>query len=315
MSDEVDGTRMKQSADAVEVRDAATVMLVRDAPDLQVFMLLRNLRSEFVGGAYVFPGGAVDPADREAHLEPECDGRTDADASAALGIARGGLAFWVAAIRECFEEAGVLLARHADSHQVVDFSDPVVADRFALHRSGVDAGARRLVDVVREEGLVLDVASTYYFSHWITPVGAPRRYDTRFFVAAAPPNQTPLPDNREAVDSLWVAPADALAQAERGELEMIFPTIKSLEAIARFGTSAELLDAARGIEEVPTIQPRITADSHGLRILLPGDPGYDEVVDPPEGSITDLPRPTPSVVAAVAAPSALDGPSPLGGKT
>lgn len=281
------------------MRDAATVMLVRDAPALQVFMLRRNLRSEFVGGAYVFPGGAVDPADREAHLEPECEGRTDAEASAALGVDRGGLAFWVAAIRECFEEAGVLLARSAGGagdHEVVDFSDPAVAERFAGHRAAVDAGRRRLVEIARDEGLVLDVASTYYFSHWITPVGAPRRYDTRFFVAAAPPNQTPLPDNRETVASLWIEPADALARAERGEMEMIFPTIKNLEAIRRFETSGELLDAARSIDEVPAILPRITADAHGMRILLPGDAGYEGVVDPPERSVTDLPRPLPSTV-------------------
>ncbi|HLF99650.1 MAG TPA: NUDIX hydrolase [Acidimicrobiia bacterium] len=281
---------------AIEVRDAATVMLVRNAPALQVFMLLRNLRSEFVGGAFVFPGGAVDPGDREAHLEPECAGRTDAEASAALGVARGGLAFWVAAIRECFEEAGVLLACHAETGEIVDFSDPNVAARFEVHRAAVDAGERRLIDVAREEHLVLDVASTFYFSHWITPVGAPRRYDTRFFVAAAPPNQTPLPDNREAVDSVWIEPSEALALAERGEMEMIFPTIKSLEAIARFSTAEELLDAAQAIDEVPTILPRITADSHGMRILLPGDLGYDAVIDPPEGSITDLPRPVPSAI-------------------
>jgi len=285
------------------------VMLVRDVPSLQVFMLRRNLESEFVGGAYVFPGGAVDPDDRVAHLEPECEGRTDAEASAAIGVDRGGLAFWVAAIRECFEEAGVLLARHApsggdpgdpgDPGDLVDFSDPVVARRFAEHRRAVDACERNLIGIVREEHLVLDVASMYYFSHWITPVGAPRRYDTRFFVAAAPPHQTPLPDNRETVASIWIEPTEALDRADQGEMEMIFPTIKSLEAIARFPSSADLLNAARAIDEVPTILPRITADAHGLRILLPGDPGYADVTDPPEGSLTDLPRPMPSTVLGV----------------
>lgn len=280
----------------VPVRDAATVMLVRDVEDrLEVFMLLRNLRSEFVGGAYVFPGGAVDAEDREAHLDPVCEGRTDADASAALGIDRGGLAFWVAAIRECFEEAGVLLARDPATGDVVDFSDVDVAERFAEQRQAVDSSERRLVEVARHEGLVLDVASIYYFSHWITPVGAPRRYDTRFFVAAAPPNQTPLPDNREAVDSAWVEPSAALDRVARGEMSMIFPTIKSLEAIARFESSEALLDAARAIDEVPTILPRITADSHGMRILLPGDAGYDEVVDPPEGSV-QIPASMPEAV-------------------
>jgi 8-oxo-dGTP pyrophosphatase MutT (NUDIX family) len=270
----------------VTVRDAATVMLVRDAPTLQVFMLRRNLNSEFVGGAYVFPGGAVDDDDRHAHLDDVCAGRSDAEASAGLGIPAGGLAFWVAAIRECFEEAGVLLARHRTTGEAVDFSDPAVHERFAAHRGAVDAGERRLIDIARDEDLVLDVAGIQYFSHWITPVGAPRRYDTRFFVTAAPPGQVPLHDDRETVASLWVEPAEALVRCRRGELELIFPTIKNLEAIGRFERSAGLLDAARAIDDVPTVEPRVVAeDGGGMRILLPGDPGYDDVVDPPDGSV------------------------------
>src|SRR5207244_6354800 len=112
----------------VTVRDAATVMLVRDGSDdgdggdgtggMEVFMLRRNLNSDFVGGAYVFPGGAVDEADRHADLESVCTGRSDDQASAALGVDEGGLAFWVAAVRECFEEAGVLLASNQDGDVV-----------------------------------------------------------------------------------------------------------------------------------------------------------------------------------------------------
>lgn len=270
-----------------EVRDAATVMLVRDAPApapdggrLEVFMLRRNLQSDFVGGAYVFPGGGVDPEDRHADLEAICHGRTDAEASALLGIPDdpmddGGLAFWVAAVRECFEEAGVLLAYDA-SGEVVRLDDPPVAARFAEHRRAVDRGERRLVDVCREEGLRLAVDAIHYFSHWITPVGAPRRYDTRFFVAAAPPAQEALHDKRETIANCWIRPADALEQHRRGELDLIFPTIRNLQAIGRFDTSAALLDAAAAIEEVPAILPRIVNDHGGVRILLPGDPGYSE---------------------------------------
>lgn len=261
------------------MRDAATVMLVRDADEprgsrLQVLMQRRNPRAEFVGGAHVFPGGALDPDDRDAHRHPECAGRLDSEASATLGVGHGGLAYWVAAIRECFEEAGVLLARHASSGAVVDFSDPVVARRFEGHRSDVDAGRRSLVEAARRERLVLDVASAYYFAHWITPVGAPRRYDTRFFVAAAPPAQTPSPDDREAVESRWIAPLDALARFERGEMELIFPTLKSLEAMARFDTAAELLDATRLVDELPAVAPKLVQDPHGVRIVLPGDEGH-----------------------------------------
>ena len=263
----------------VPLRDAATVMLVRDDDDgLEVFMLRRNLNSDFVGGAYVFPGGAVDEADRHSDLDAVCEGRSDDGASQLLGIDRGGLAFWVAAIRESFEEAGVLLATtpHGD---VVSFADPEVAERFTLHRKAVDSGEKRLVEICVLEQLQLAVADIHYFSHWITPLGAPRRYDTRFFVAAAPPEQVPLHDDRETIANLWVRPADALERCKRGELDMIFPTIKNLQAISRFDRAQDLLDAAAAIAEVPTILPRISNDEgHGVRILLPGDAGYEDAV-------------------------------------
>ncbi|HZQ86824.1 MAG TPA: hypothetical protein VFA83_18405 [Acidimicrobiales bacterium] len=233
-------------ADEVPIRDAATVLLVRDEPGgMQVFMLRRSLNSVFVGGAYVFPGGAVDEADRHADLEAVCDGRSDAEASALLQVDEGGLAYWVAAVRECFEEAGVLLAHAGDGH-VISFADPAVAERFRLHRKAVDSGEQRLIDVCRAEGLHIDAQQIHYFSHWITPRGAPRRYDTRFFVAAAPAEQEPLHDERETIANLWVRPADALDRERAGELEMIFPTIKSLEAIADFDSSASLLRAVEG---------------------------------------------------------------------
>ena len=274
----------------VELRDAATVMLVRDGDDgrMQVFMLRRNLNSDFIGGAYVFPGGAVDEADRHADLEAVCAGRSDDGASALLGIDRGGLAYWVAAVRECFEEAGVLLAYGPDG-EVMSFADEATAHRFHEHRQAVDTGGKRLLEVCDIEGLQLAVDRIHYFSHWITPVGPPRRYDTRFFVAAAPPEQVPLHDDRETIANLWVSPAEALARHEAGELDLIFPTIKNLEAIARFDKSVELLDAAAAVEHVPTILPRITADAHGVRILLPGDPGYDEAADAPP--VTGIPMP------------------------
>ena len=278
------------------VRDAATVMLVRDVDDgMEVFMLRRNLSSDFVGGAYVFPGGAVDEADRHTDLEAVCRGRSDDQASEMLGVDRGGLAYWVAAIRESFEEAGVLLATREDTGDVISFADREVAERFVSHRAAVDSGELRLVDLCVREHLQLDVGAIHYFSHWITPVGPPRRYDTRFFVAAAPPEQVPLHDDRETIANLWVRPGDALARHERGELDLIFPTIKNLEAIGRFDRSADLLAAAAAIEEVPTILPRIVAGGvgageNGVRILLPGDPGYDDAVSDPD-ALGRLPMP------------------------
>jgi len=271
----------------VAIRDAATVMLVRDDAEgaLEVFMLRRNLQSDFVGGAYVFPGGGVDDHDRVADLEVVCEGRSDADASAQLGVDAGGLAFWVAAIRESFEEAGVLLAY--DGPDLIRFDDPVVADRFAEHRGAVDRGERRLADVCRAEGLRLAVDTMSYFSHWITPEGPTRRYDTRFFVARAPVGQVPLHDDREVIANLWMRPSDALARYDAGAFEMIFPTVRSLIAIERFATSDELLAAAAAIGQVPAILPRVVEDEGGggVRIVLPGDPGYDDLVSAsiPEG--------------------------------
>ena len=262
------------------VRDAATVMLVRDSHadgGMEVFMLRRNLNSDFVGGAYVFPGGAVDEADRHADLEAVCRGLSDDGASVQLGISSGGLAFWVAAIRECFEEAGVLLAAHDDDPtSVLSFADPDVAERFRHHRKAVDTGERRLLDICDDERLHLVVERVHYFSHWITPVGPPRRYDTRFFVAAAPPDQEPLHDDRETIASLWVRPADALDRHKRGELEMIIPTIRNLESIAVFDRSEDLLAAAAALTDIPTILPRMVNHNGGTRILLPGDPGFDD---------------------------------------
>jgi 8-oxo-dGTP pyrophosphatase MutT (NUDIX family) len=177
----------------VPLRDAATVLIVRDGLDgldgLEVFMLKRNLNSDFVGGAYVFPGGAVDDHDRHLDLEPVCDGRSDADASRRLGVGGGGLAFWIAAIRESFEEAGVLLARDGDGY--VDLDAAHGLERWARLRDQVDTGQLKIVDLCQAEGLRLAVGDMHYFGHWITPEGAPRRYDTRFFLTAAPPNQTP----------------------------------------------------------------------------------------------------------------------------
>lgn len=290
----------------VPLLDAATVMLVRDgAPGLEVFMLRRNLNSDFVGGAYVFPGGAVDEADRSADLGAWCDGRSDAEASDCLGLDAGGLAFWVAAVREAFEEAGVLLARDRSGATVRLAPDEATARRFADHRRAVDRGERSLVEVCRDEDLVLDLSGMHLFSHWITPVGAPRRYDTRFFVAAAPEGQTPVHDDRETVANCWVHPADALDEHRAGRFEMIFPTIRTLEALAGYATAAEVLAAAAARGPVPAVLPRIVIDGERVRVLVPGDEGYDDAEA--AGPVGPVP------MDRLRSPSAEPGPSARGG--
>jgi 8-oxo-dGTP pyrophosphatase MutT (NUDIX family) len=268
-------------------------MLVRDAPRpdgeraLEVLMVRRNLRSDFVGGAYVFPGGAVDPLDGGAEAEALCAGRTDAGASVLLGQPDGGLAYWVAVVRETFEEAGLLLAERAGGPPLLA-GDPDEEARFAAARAGLNDGSRRFLDLCRDEGLRLAVGDIHYFAHWITPRGAPRRYDTRFFVAAAPPGQIAAHSAGETIADVWITPEDALARHRAGEIEIIFPTIRNLQVISRFSSGRELLAAAsRASSSVPAIEPRVVADGNGMRIVLPGDPGYEEAPVPdPSGTET-----------------------------
>jgi 8-oxo-dGTP pyrophosphatase MutT (NUDIX family) len=270
--------RPARTVEVTTPRPAATLMVVRDGPDpdapLEVLMLRRSLRADFVGGAHVFPGGAVDPGDGDRMMQRFCPGLSDEAASAALRVTSGGLAFWVAAVRECFEEAGLLLACGADGTPVA-FVDPGVAERFAGHRRALNSRTRSFLEVCELEGLRLSVDSLHYFAHWITPEGSPRRYDTRFFVAEAPEGQTPAHDAAETISDVWVRPHDALARHRAGEMELILPTIRNLQAIGRFATAAELLVAAAAPGEIPTVLPRVVTDSSGAQLLLPGDPGYD----------------------------------------
>lgn len=261
-------------------------MVVRDgdhpSDPLEVLMVRRSLRADFAGGAYVYPGGTLDPADAGPLAEELCSGRDDVSASALLGVASGGLAFWVAAVRECFEEAGLLLAG-GPGGGVVSLAEPVVSARFAHHRRELNAGRAGFLEICRAEGLALAVDGLFYFAHWITPEGAPRRYDTRFFVAAAPVDQTPAHDAGETIEDVWVRPADALEQYRRGAIEMVLPTVRTLGELARFPTSRDLLEAASRPRAVPAILPRITLGVSGARLLVPGDEGYDDAATPLAG--------------------------------
>jgi 8-oxo-dGTP pyrophosphatase MutT (NUDIX family) len=214
--------------ESVPVREAATVAVVRDGRDgLEVFMVRRTVAAVFSPGAHVFPGGAVDQEDRLVELELRCDGLNDATASVVLGVPAGGLGYFVAAARECFEEAGLLLARH-DGELVAD------ADRYRPHRDALNAGARSMLDVCIAESLTLAVDLLMPFGHWITPVGPPRRFDTRFFVAPAPPGQDPSHDGWETTEGLWMRPVDVLAAADRGHVDLIEPTRHTLSALTDY---------------------------------------------------------------------------------
>lgn len=258
------------SVEPVPAVPAATVMLARDDEDgVEVFVLRRTAKATFGAGMYVFPGGKVDDVDSAAAIEPYCVGLDDARASELLGVDHGGLAYWVAAVRECFEEAGVLLARRRDGGPPVFDED----DRRAVH-----AGELSMVELCRRHDVVLDLSVIKYVAHWVTPVGeTPRRFDTRFFLAAVPEDQEGLHDDVETVDSRWVRPLEAIAQAEAGQLQLMPPTIANLRFVGAYPSADAALAAAEAAGPPPRIQPKLRVDERGrvAGIAMPGDPDYD----------------------------------------
>ena len=253
---------------------AATVTIVRDARDgIEVLMMRRNLKSGFVPGMYVFPGGGLDDADLLFKNNGLCNCLDDASASGMLGVAADGLAYWAAAIREAFEESGLLLARNG-AGSLVTLTDAEIAARFDAQRRQLNAGELDFAALIAAESLQLAADQLVYFAHWITPVTAPRRYDTRFFMAEAPPEQEPFHDDHETIAATWISPAGALTLHQRGEFEMRTPTVRTLETFANCNDVASLrrsLDSIQG--NVRPLMPRIGKD--GSR-YLPGEPGYEE---------------------------------------
>ncbi len=211
------------------IRPAATVLLLRDCDrGIEVLLLRRTTRAVFSPGAHVFPGGALDEADASDSIAHCCGAFGDAEASAALGLTRGGLAYYVAAVRECFEEAGVLLAR--DRETGAGFA--MAHDEFVAARRRVHRDAHAFAELCERQHLELAVDQLLPFGHWVTPPGGPRRFDTRFFVTRAPLDQEAMHDEHETTESGWHRPADVLAAHARGEVELILPTQRTLEAIA-----------------------------------------------------------------------------------
>ena len=253
---------------AVAVRDAATVILVSDRPDRHVLMLERTSRAVFSPGATVFPGGAVDAADRDARSHARVVDLADDEASAEHGLLGDGLAFRIAAVRECFEESGILLAHDADTGAAVHHDDALAAARVLLND-----GTLAFVELLERRMLSLQARELRLFSHWLTPMGAPRRYNTWFFVAPAPDGEDGVHDDRELVASEWIRPADALAQFAAGAIDLIFPTEMSLRALARYQHAAEVfadLDAAPRDADGNVL---VISDGTGERVALPGDAG------------------------------------------
>jgi len=181
-----------------------------------------------------------------------------------------------------FEEAGVLLARRRDDDSIVSLADPDLADRYNDARHAIHNGDLSLADFCSREGLVLLVDRIHLVDHWVTPMGERRRFDTRFFVAAAPEEQRPLHDDKETIASRWVLPAEALAMWRAGDLQMFPPTVASLEFLAGYPTVDTTIEAAASLGLPPVVQPRLVvdADRRIIGIKRPGDDGYDDVTEP-----------------------------------
>jgi len=268
-------------------RPAATLVPVRDGEDGPELLLLRRAdRGDQNSRAWVFPGGLLDAADRLA--QPYCDGLDDITASARLGLSKGGLAHYTAALRECFEEAGLLLARDAEGRPVGSELAAEAGWRRALQR-----GDRSLADLCEARGWQLTVDALQPLAHWITPLGMPKRFDTRFFLAEAPADQVAAHDGHEMVDHRWLRPADALAQ--QGEGQVTGPARTLLEQLAPLGSVAAMRAWARGLGVPTPIQPRRGRLADGrIAPIPPQHPAYPELgrIDPPgRGSASSVIEP------------------------
>jgi glyoxylase-like metal-dependent hydrolase (beta-lactamase superfamily II)/8-oxo-dGTP pyrophosphatase MutT (NUDIX family) len=256
------------------IRQAASLIVLRDREGggIEVLMLRRVERvgDQFTGAA-VFPGGTLDAADAQCHAL--CDGLDDATASTRLKLPGGGLDYWVASVRECFEEAGLLFATDAQG-AAVDL-DALPADTVRTWRHGLHDGTLPLASLCAQQGWRLRTEAFVYFSHWLTPPGRPKRFDTRFFVVRAPANQTATGDEREAEELMWITPVDALDRSRK--LELLPVTRRTLEQLGRFDTVQAVLDHAAAQRDIACIMPRLGRGAKGGRPVLPEEWAYAEI--------------------------------------
>jgi 8-oxo-dGTP pyrophosphatase MutT (NUDIX family) len=232
----------------------------------------RHLKSKFAAGDFVFPGGKIEVDDNPADAAAWCRGLDAAAAARRLRLEdapRAALGHWIGAIRETFEEAGLLLAVDAAGREAA-----VDTPRFADYRRACHADNRAFWAMVRAEGLRLATDRLVYFAHWITPEEQPLRFDTRFFAAPTPAGQEATGDDYEMTDLKWLTPAEAIDANRRGEISLRNPTVRNLMLFDGATSTVHALDRLRD-RAVPTIRPRVVIEADGTRrALLPGDPGY-----------------------------------------
>jgi len=260
------------AVEVAEPRHAATVVLLRDAAEghgVEAYVLRRVVTMAFAGGMYVFPGGSVDPRDTEGEIGwhgPSAE-EWSAPLNAEAPLAR---ALVCAAVRETFEESGVLLAG-PDEAATVDVSGDLT--RWSHEQAALLDRTASMGDVLRRNQLVLRADLLRPWAHWVTPEFEPKRFDTRFFVAALPAGQAAVHFTGESDESRWVRPVDAVEGHARGELAMLPPTVFTLAELAEHGSVDDVLAAATA-RDVRRILPRVVVSGDDVLFLLPGDPGY-----------------------------------------
>ena len=255
---------------------AATVLVLRDSEEgMEVLMVKRSKKPPFEN-LYVFPGGKIDEGDYSKDLESYCDGHNDQEASLTLGLNYGGLSYWVACIRECFEEVGILLATKK-SGEKLNLEDEDKS-KFDKYRKMLINNEINILDVCKEEELILSTSNIAPLSHWITPEFETRRYDTRFFIAYLPEKQIVQHDGMELTKSLWINPNMALKKALDGEMQMILPTTENLKSCMEFKSAMDMLDNQKQISnnEIKPILPKFFKDNGNWVVLFPGDEGYED---------------------------------------
>lgn len=248
-------------------RAASTVVLLRPAAPIDVFLVRRSDSIAFMGGAHVFPGGRVDAVDHIDDVAAIADGTETVAARMTDVPIADAIAQHVAALRELFEEAGVLLAHPVTAASI---------SRLAARRRELLSGKTSFPEIVRNEALRLALDELAYFAHWVTPEIETRRFDTRFFVARAPEGQTPIHDAGETSHSEWLSPAEAIARCRRQEISLPPPTWTTLSMLTQFDSVDAVLAWARS-KKIPRVQPRFEQRGEQTLLFYPGDPMYPAV--------------------------------------
>lgn len=238
------------------IRPAATVIIVRDAGGTpEIFMLKRTSGAAFAGGMFVFPGGRVDGDDHLHEYDAVRSGPSPEQQPQQAALGNEWRGYWIAGIRESFEEAGLLLA-YTGSGELLAY-DEANAARFDAYRHPLHAGEIDLLTICRRENLSLAVDHIHYVNRFVTPLGRPRRFDTRFFLAEAPSGQTGAHDDKETVDSIWISPEEAIARNDAGEFDLMRVTRMQLETLAQRPSHAELVAWAAGNDTFPIFRPSL----------------------------------------------------------